>query len=185
MHDEVTPAVGEDGGDVEDPVAHGLGLGLGQIAPSKHVIWLQASSAPASKDTATQASLAQKPSKGRLASPQAFQVRTRSSTRAWPRWRSSSAAMSAPSVLVMKQVWRHPAWVSKRESWAPGMGALAATDHPHVGRPALDLVELAQLDDLGARSDPPVELTGARTQSSSWANSRASRTEPLMGKPIE
>ena len=32
MHDEVTAAVGEDGGHVQDPVAHGLGLGLGQGA---------------------------------------------------------------------------------------------------------------------------------------------------------
>ena len=37
--------------------------------------------------------------------------------------------------------------------------ALAPADHPHVGGPALDLVELGQLDDLGAVSDLPVELT--------------------------
>ena len=39
------------------------------------------------------------------------------------------------------------------------VGALAPTDHPHVIGPALDLVELAQLDDLGARSDCPVEFS--------------------------
>ena len=72
--------------------------------------------------TATQAWLRQKPSKGRLASPQAFQQRTRSSTRAWPRWRSSRAAMSSPGVPVMKQVWRNPASMSNKVSWAPGWG---------------------------------------------------------------
>ena len=69
--------------------------------------------------------------------------------------------MSAPTVLVMKQVWRHPPCVSKRESWAPGCGRSRRQDHPHALGPALDLVELGELDDLGALSDPPVELSRA------------------------
>ena len=69
--------------------------------------------------------------------------------------------MSSPLVLVMKQVWRHPAWVSKRESWAPGCGrSRRQITRMSVG-PALDLVELGQLDDLGPVSDPPVELGGS------------------------
>ena len=54
-------------------------------APSKQTIWLQASSAPAMREVATQASLRTKESKGRLARPQSFQFRIRSSTRACPR----------------------------------------------------------------------------------------------------
>ena len=38
------------------------------------------------------------------------------------------------------------------------MRALAATDHPHVGGPALELDDLGELDHLGTVSDPPVEL---------------------------
>ena len=60
--------------------------------------------------------------------------------------------MSAPTVLVMKQVWRHPAWVSKGELGS-GVWALPPTNHPHVGRPAGHFVELGQLDDLGPLSD--------------------------------
>ena len=135
-------------------------------------------------ETATQASLAQNPSKGKLASPHAFQQRTRSSTLAWPRWRSSNAAMSSSSVLVMKQVCRQPAWVSKRESWAPGCGRSRRQDQAHVVGPTGHLVERAQLDDLGPVTMPPPSSLAA-TQSSSLAMSRASRTEPLMGKPIE
>ena len=54
MHDEVSPTVSEDGGDVEDPGALVLGSALAS-APSKQVIWLQANSAPAMSETATQA----------------------------------------------------------------------------------------------------------------------------------
>jgi hypothetical protein len=40
------------------------------------------------------------------------------------------------------------------------MGPLAARDHAPVVRPALHLIELGQLDDLHAISDPAVELPG-------------------------
>lgn len=84
MEDEVPPAVSENSGDMEDPVAHGLGFSLGQCAvETRHLAPGQ--QCAGDQDTATQAWLAQKPSKGRLERPQAFQQRTRSSTRAWPR----------------------------------------------------------------------------------------------------
>jgi len=60
----------------------------------------QASSAPASRLTATQARFWVKLAKGRLASPQS-QLRTWSSTRAWPRWRSSRTAASIWSALAL------------------------------------------------------------------------------------
>ncbi len=183
MHDEVTGVVGEDSGDVQDPVSHRFRLGLGQ-GTSKQVIWLQANSDPAMSDTAIQASLAQKPSKGRLASPHAFQQRTRSSTRAWPRWRNSKAAMSSPLVLVMKQVWRHPAWVSKSESWAPGCGrSRREITRMSAGHPSSSMISVSSITSAPSRIPPSSSL--ARPQSSSWAKSRASRTEPLMEKPIE
>ena len=43
---------------------------------------------------ATQARFWVKLAKGRFCSPQSFQHRTRSSTRAWPRWRHSRTAAS-------------------------------------------------------------------------------------------
>ena len=55
--DEPPPAADEKGGHMEDPVAHGLRLGLGSSAPSKQVTWLQANRAPAMRLVATQVSL--------------------------------------------------------------------------------------------------------------------------------
>ena len=50
--------------------------------------------------------------------------------------------------------------MSKSESWAPRVRAFTPTDHPHVGRPALEFDDLGELDHLGAVSDRPVELCG-------------------------
>ena len=50
---------------MEDQLTHGLGSTLAR-APSKQAIWLQARGLPASRKAAAQASLARKPSKGRL-----------------------------------------------------------------------------------------------------------------------
>ena len=58
----------------------------------------------------------------------------------------------------MKQVWRQPGVRVEEGELGAGVRALAPADHPHVGRPTLDLVELGQLGDLGAVSDRAVEL---------------------------
>ena len=59
---------------------------------------------------ATQARFWVKLAKGRFCNPQSFQHRTRSSTRAWPRWRHSRAEASKSSAFafVMKHVCRKP-----------------------------------------------------------------------------
>ena len=115
---------------------------------------------PAMREVATQASLRTKESKGRLARPQSFQFLIRSSTRACPRWRSSRVAMSSPSVLVMKQVWRNPSTVSNKGELGPGVGTLPSHDQPGLLRPGGERDQVGQLGHPGAVADRAVGLSG-------------------------
>ena len=75
-------------------------------SPVRQVSLVQASRSWAISEVSSQVWLCSKAWWGRLRMPVSLPSRMLSSTRARPRWRSSSAAMSSPAWSVRKQVWR-------------------------------------------------------------------------------
>ena len=89
--------------------------------------------------------------------------------------------MSSPSVLVMKQVWRHPAWVSKSESWAPGCGrSRRQITRMSVGQPLSSQISVSSMTSAPSRIPPPSSV--ALTQSSSWASKQGVTHRTADGK---
>src|SRR5215207_10592887 len=81
----------EAGGDVQQPVAQHLGLGLGQVVVSR-VVWVQAIRSAAVNASCSQVWLIGKSREGKRPIPVCLRFLILSSTRAWARCRASSQA---------------------------------------------------------------------------------------------
>ena len=96
---EWSVATGESCGDVEGPVPQRFGFGTGEIT-GRQTSWVHDSRHEARSVTWVPAWLRTYSSNGGLSNPVAFQQRTRSSTGAWPLWRSSSVTLTTVSLTA-------------------------------------------------------------------------------------
>ena len=115
--------LGEQGGDVQDPVADRLRLGLGESSARSTTIWLHARSAPAIECDRHPRLVSHEGLEGEVLEPAVLPVPAPCPRLARvPGDAVRGLRSRLPSVLVMKQVWRKPSSMSNRLSWAPGCG---------------------------------------------------------------
>jgi hypothetical protein len=115
-----------------------------------------------------------------VAHPIVLPSRIRSSTRAWPRWRSSRSAAS-PSEFVMKHCW--PPLDVEEAPLCAGMGTLAPREALDTFAPSRQVEVLGQLGDERAVTDGADHCRSR--EPSPWANSKAALTFRSAWKPIE
>src|SRR5664279_3754626 len=129
-------------------------------APSKQSIWLQASSAPAMRLVATQASLRTKESKGRLERPQSFQfpdpvLHPGVSPVTELEGGDVGALRVGDEAGVAEALCR-----VEEGQLGPGVGTLSSHDQPGLLRPGGKRHQLGQFGDPGTVPDGAVGLFG-------------------------
>jgi hypothetical protein len=166
------------GGDVQEPVADGLGGGSPQGAgeadapgPAQQVVGAETVLHPAVVVGGAV--------EGQAVEPAGFGVPDDLLGSAPPAVPSRSrAARSSLGVSVVNAVWRRPSMVSNRGQLGAGVGAFAVHDQAGaVWPPEVD--EIGDLGDLGAVAGCR-SASRAGTQSSSCTSGRASRTRPSI-----
>ena len=155
------PAAGDAGGDVQQPLAQRLRLASGEVAVQQDGLG-PGDQIAGGQGELSQTALIANSRDGKRPSPVCLPQRMRSSTVAWPRWRASSAA-SCPIGVSVAKAWNRQPLMSVKDSWAPGLRAFAAHDHPHplgptgggqVGKHA------GQLGHIGAGTHSSVGVDG-------------------------
>ena len=127
--EHAAPAAGDAGGDVQQPLAQRLRLASGEVAVQQGGLG-PGDQIAGGEGELSQTALIANSRDGKRPTPVCLPQRMRSSTVAWPRWRASSAA-SCPIGVSVAKAWNRQPLMSVKDSWAPGLGAFAAHDHPH------------------------------------------------------